>query len=60
MWIHYWHNQAQIWIEIAMTDGRRIDPSNVYGYLYCGVTRNTTNTIVTHNYSQNNNALQYY
>jgi hypothetical protein len=21
MWIHYWHSQTQIWIEIAMTDG---------------------------------------
>jgi hypothetical protein len=21
MWIHYWHTQTQIWIEIAMTDG---------------------------------------
>jgi hypothetical protein len=22
MWIHYWHTQTQIWIEIAMTDGK--------------------------------------
>jgi hypothetical protein len=21
MWIHYWHTQTQIWIEVATTDG---------------------------------------
>jgi hypothetical protein len=22
MWIHYWHTQTQIWIQVSMTDGK--------------------------------------